>query len=58
MNEKVRRETGVQLFVRAVEADSQTEAARALGIIQPTVSKQIPLLEERLGEDLGRNLAV
>ena len=39
----------LQLFVRVVEAGSLTKAAGALGVVQPTVSKQIALLEERLG---------
>ena len=39
----------LQLFVRVVEAGSLTKAARALGVVQPTVSKQISLLEEWLG---------
>jgi LysR family transcriptional regulator, regulator for bpeEF and oprC len=42
----------LQLFVRVVEAGSLTKAAGALGIGQPTVSKQIALLEERLGAQL------
>jgi LysR family transcriptional regulator for bpeEF and oprC len=42
----------LQLFVRVVEAGSLTKAAGALGVVQPTVSKQIALLEERLGARL------
>lgn len=42
----------LRLFVRAVEAGSLTKAAGALGVVQPTVSKQIALLEERLGARL------
>ncbi len=42
----------LQLFVRVVEAGSLTKAAGVLGIVQPTVSKQIALLEDRLGARL------
>jgi LysR family transcriptional regulator for bpeEF and oprC len=42
----------LQLFVRVVEAGSLTKAAGALGVVQPTVSKQIALLEDRLGARL------
>jgi LysR family transcriptional regulator for bpeEF and oprC len=42
----------LQTFVRVVEAGSLTRAARALGLVQPTVSKQIAQLEERLGARL------
>jgi LysR family transcriptional regulator for bpeEF and oprC len=42
----------LQLFIRVVEAGSLTKAAGALGVVQPTVSKQIALLEERLGARL------
>jgi LysR family transcriptional regulator for bpeEF and oprC len=42
----------LQLFVRVVEAGSLTKAAGALGVVQPTVSKQIALLEDRLGAQL------
>jgi LysR family transcriptional regulator for bpeEF and oprC len=42
----------LQLFVRVVETGSLTKAARAIGVGQPTVSKQISLLEERLGARL------
>jgi LysR family transcriptional regulator, regulator for bpeEF and oprC len=42
----------LQLFVRVVEAGSLTKAAGALGVVQPTVSKQISLLEDRLGARL------
>ncbi|MDE1906248.1 MAG: LysR family transcriptional regulator [Rhodospirillales bacterium] len=42
----------LQVFVRVVEAGSLTKAAGALGIVQPTVSKHIATLEDRLGARL------
>jgi LysR family transcriptional regulator for bpeEF and oprC len=42
----------LQLFVRVVETGSFSKAARAQGIVQPTVSKQIAALEERLRAQL------
>jgi LysR family transcriptional regulator, regulator for bpeEF and oprC len=48
----VDRLDALQLFVRVVEAGSLTKAAGALCVVQPTVSKQIALLEDRLGARL------
>jgi LysR family transcriptional regulator, regulator for bpeEF and oprC len=42
----------LQLFVRVVESGSFSKAARAQNIVQPTVSKAIAALEERLGAQL------
>lgn len=42
----------LQLFVRVVDCGSLTQAARELGIGQPSVSKQIAALEARLGAQL------
>jgi LysR family transcriptional regulator, regulator for bpeEF and oprC len=42
----------LQLFVRVVETGSFSKAARAQGIVQPTVSKQIAALEDRLRAQL------
>jgi DNA-binding transcriptional LysR family regulator len=39
----------MQLFVRIVESGSFSAVARELGMIQPTVSKQMTALEEKLG---------
>lgn len=39
----------MQLFVRIVESGSFSAVARELGMIQPTVSKQMTVLEEKLG---------
>ncbi len=39
----------MQLFVRIVESGSFSAVARELGMIQPTVSKQMTVLEEQLG---------
>ncbi len=39
----------MKLFVRIVESGSFSAVARELGMIQPTVSKQMTLLEEQLG---------
>jgi DNA-binding transcriptional LysR family regulator len=39
----------MQLFVRIVESGSFSAVARELGMIQPTVSKQMTALEEQLG---------
>ena len=44
----------IRLFVRAVESGSFAAAARAAGIGQPAVSKQIAALEQRLGAQLLR----
>jgi molybdenum-dependent DNA-binding transcriptional regulator ModE len=42
----------MRLFVRIAETGSFSRAARAAGVGQPTASKQIALLEERLGARL------
>ena len=39
----------MQLFVRIVESGSFSAVARELGMIQPTVSKQMTALEDKLG---------
>lgn len=44
----------MQLFVRIAETGSYSKAASALGIGQPTASKQIVALEKRLGAQLLR----
>lgn len=44
----------LQLFVRVADTGSFSKAARAAGIGQPTVSKQIAALEARLGAQLLR----
>lgn len=44
----------MQLYVRVVETGSFSQAARALKIGQPTVSKQVAALESRLGAQLLR----
>ncbi len=43
----------MRLFVRIAETGSFSKAARAAGIGQPTASKQIAELEERLGGSVG-----
>lgn len=42
----------MRMFVRVVESGSFTQAARDLGVSQPTVSKQLAALEARLGMQL------
>jgi len=44
----------MRLFVRVVETSSFSRAAKAEGLVQPTVSKQIASLEARLGAQLLR----
>ena len=44
----------MRLFVRVVETASFSKAAKAEGVVQPTVSKQIAALETRLGAQLLR----
>ncbi len=44
----------MRLFVRVVESSSFSKAAKAEGLVQPTVSKQIAALEARLGVQLLR----
>jgi DNA-binding transcriptional LysR family regulator len=46
------RITGIQLFVRVVETGSFSKAASELGITQPTATKHVAALEERLGARL------
>lgn len=42
----------MRMFVRVVESGSLSQAARDLGVVQPTVSKQLAALEARLGMQL------
>jgi LysR family transcriptional regulator, regulator for bpeEF and oprC len=46
------RLAALQFFVRVVESGSFSQAARELGVGQPTVSKQIAAMERRLGTQL------
>jgi DNA-binding transcriptional LysR family regulator len=46
------RITGVQLFIRVVETGSFSKAAGDLGITQPTATKAVAAIEERLGARL------
>lgn len=46
--------TGMKTFARLVECGSFTAAARATGLSQPTISKQIAALEQHLGCKLIR----
>jgi LysR family transcriptional regulator, regulator for bpeEF and oprC len=46
------RLAALQFFVRVVESGSFSQAARELGVGQPTVSKQIAAMERRLGAQL------
>ncbi len=46
------RLAGLQFFIRVVDSGSFSQAARELGVGQPTVSKQIAALERRLGAQL------
>lgn len=46
------RITGIQLFVRVVETASFSKAAAELGITQPTATKHVAALEQRLGARL------
>ena len=46
------RVTGVQLFIRVVETGSFSKAAAELGITQPTATKDVAALEQRLGARL------
>jgi DNA-binding transcriptional LysR family regulator len=46
------RITGVQLFIRVVETGSFSRAAGDLGITQPTATKAVAAIEERLGARL------
>ena len=46
------RITGVQLFARIVETGSFSKASAGLGITQPTATKHVAALEQRLGARL------
>ena len=46
------RLAGLQSFVRVVEAGSFSKAAQDLGCSQPTITKQIAMIEQRLGTRL------
>lgn len=46
------RITGVQLFIRVVETGSFTRAAAEVGITQPTATKAVAAMEQRLGARL------
>lgn len=46
------RITGVQLFARIVETGSFSKASNDLGITQPTATKHVAMLEQRLGARL------
>jgi DNA-binding transcriptional LysR family regulator len=46
------RITGIRLFVRVVETGSFSKAAADLGITQPTATKHIAAIEQRLGARL------
>jgi DNA-binding transcriptional LysR family regulator len=46
------RITGIQLFIRIVESGSFSKAAEELRITQPTATKHVAALEERLGARL------
>jgi DNA-binding transcriptional LysR family regulator len=46
------RITGIQLYVRVVETGSFSKAASELGITQPTATKHVAALEQRLGARL------
>lgn len=46
------RLTALKYFVRVVDSGSFSQAARELGVGQPTVSRQIAALENRLGAQL------
>ncbi len=43
---------GIQLFIRVVETGSFSKAAADLGITQPTATKHVAALEQRLGARL------
>jgi DNA-binding transcriptional LysR family regulator len=46
------RVTGIQLFIRIVETGSFSKASVDLGVTQPTATKHVAALEERLGARL------
>lgn len=46
------RVTGVQLFIRVVETGSFSKAAAEFGITQPTATKAVAAIEQRLGARL------
>jgi DNA-binding transcriptional LysR family regulator len=43
---------GIELFIRVVETGSFSKASADLGITQPTATKHIAALEQRLGARL------
>ena len=43
------RVTGLQLFIRVVETGSFSKAAEELHVAQPTATKHVAALEQRLG---------
>jgi DNA-binding transcriptional LysR family regulator len=49
MGQRMDRLDGYQLFVRVVETGSFSSAARDLGVTQPTVTRHVAALEQRLG---------
>jgi DNA-binding transcriptional LysR family regulator len=46
------RVTGIELFIRVVETGSFSKAAREIGITQPTATKAVAAIEQRLGTRL------
>ena len=46
------RVTGIELFIRVVETGSFSKAAREVGITQPTATKAVAAIEQRLGTRL------
>jgi DNA-binding transcriptional LysR family regulator len=46
------RIAAVQLFIRVVETGSFSRAAQELGITQPTATKAVAAIEQRLGARL------
>ena len=51
-NPRMDRITGIQLFVRIVETGSFSRASADLGVTQPTATKHVAALEEKLGARL------
>ena len=46
------RITGIELFIRVVETGSFSKAASAVGVTQPTATKAVATMEQRLGARL------